>query len=63
MKANQNGVIQSSILKDREREIHTCFTSNTFIFSARQKFPNNLRNGKQHPQAELLLFENHSHSF
>ena len=63
MKANQNGVIQSSILKDRKREISTCFTSNAFIFSARMKFVKNLRNGKQHPQAELLLFENYSHSF
>ena len=29
---------QSSTLKDSKMEIHTCFTSNTFIFSDRLKF-------------------------
>ena len=33
-----------------------------FISDARLKFPKNQTNAKQHPQAELLLFENYSHS-
>ena len=30
MKANQNGVIQLSILKDRKRKIYTCFYKQYF---------------------------------
>ena len=33
-----------------------------FISDARLKFPKNQTNAKQHPKAELLLFENYSHS-
>ena len=38
------------------------FICNTFISSARLKLAKNLSNAKQHPEAELLLFENYSHS-
>ena len=37
-------------------------TSNTFISNARLKLPKNQVNAKQHTEAELLLFENYSHS-
>ena len=36
--------------------------SNTFISNARLKFAKNQANAKQHPEAELLLFENYSYS-
>ena len=42
--------------------VHTFFTSNTFISNARIKLAKNQANAKQHPEAELLLFENYSHS-
>ena len=38
------------------------FISNTFISNARLKLAKNQANGKQHHEAELLLFENNSHS-
>ena len=38
------------------------FISNTFISNARLKLAKNQANAKQHPEAELLLFENCSHS-
>ena len=38
------------------------FTSNTFISNPRLKLAKNPGNAKQHPEAELLLFENYSHS-
>ena len=38
------------------------FTSNTFITIARLKLAKNQANANQHPEAELLLFENYSHS-
>ena len=38
------------------------FTSNTFISNASLKLAKNEANGNQHPEAELLLFENDSHS-
>ena len=38
------------------------FTSNTFISNTRLKLAKNQANAKQHPQAELLPFENYSHS-
>ena len=34
--------------------------SNTFISNARLKFARNQAKAKQHPQAELLLFDNYS---
>ena len=34
--------------------------SNTFISNARLKLTNNQAKAKQHPEAELLLFENYS---
>ena len=44
--------------KHEQVEIHTFFIGNTFIRKTRLK----LANAKQHPKAELLLFENYSHS-
>ena len=41
-------------------DIHTCFISNTFINNDRLKLAKNKAKAKQHPQAELLLFENYS---
>ena len=38
------------------------FISNTFISNARLKFAKIQANSKQHPKAELLLFENYWHS-
>ena len=35
--------------------------SNSFICNARLKLAKNQANAKQHPEAELLLFENYSH--
>ena len=37
------------------------YLSNTFISNVRLKLAKNERNAKQHPEAELLLFENYSH--
>ena len=37
------------------------YISNTFISNARLKLVKNQLNAKQHPEAELLLFENYSH--
>ena len=37
------------------------FISNTFISNARLKLAKNQVNAKQHPEAEILLFENYSH--
>ena len=38
------------------------FISNTFISNTRVKLAKNQENGKQHPEAELLLFNNYSYS-
>ena len=38
------------------------FISNTFISKARLKLAKNPANAKQHSEAELLPFENYSHS-
>ena len=38
------------------------FISNTFISNAKLKLAKNQANAKQHPETELLLFENYSHS-
>ena len=38
------------------------FISNTVISNARLKSAKTQANAKQHPEAELLLFENYSHS-
>ena len=43
-------------------KIHAFFMSNTFISKARLKLAKNQGNAKQHPEAELLLLENYSHS-
>ena len=43
-------------------QLHAFFVSNTFISNARLKLAKNQANAKQHPEAELLLFENYSHS-
>ena len=38
------------------------FISNTFISNARLKLAKTQANAMQHPEAELLLFRNYSHS-
>ena len=42
--------------------LHAFFISNTFVSNARLKLGKNWANAKQHPETELLLFENYSHS-
>ena len=43
------------------RQVHALiFISNTFISNARLKLVKNQAKGKQHPEAEPLLFENYS---
>ena len=42
--------------------IHVCFYKQHFISNTKLKFAKNQPNAKQHSQAELLLFENYSHS-
>ena len=37
-----------------------CFISNVFISNARLKLSKNQANAKQHPDAEILVFENYS---
>ena len=41
---------------------HIFFISNIFISNAKLKLAKNQANAKQHPEAELLLLENYSHS-
>ena len=43
-------------------QLHASLISNTFISNARLKVAKNQANTKKHPEAELLLFENYSHS-
>ena len=43
-------------------EIHAFFIGSNFISNARLKMAKNLANGKQHPEAKILLFEDYSHS-
>ena len=38
------------------------FVSNTFTSNVRLKLSKNHTNARQHPEAELLLFKNHSRS-
>ena len=40
--------------------LHAFFISNTFITNARLKRAKNQARAKQHPEAELLQFENYS---
>ena len=40
---------------------HVFFISSTFISNAMLKLTKNQANAKQHPEVELLLFENYSH--
>ena len=48
-----------SILKKKLNfELHAFFISNTVISNARFKMAKNVVKAKQHPEAELLLFEN-----
>ena len=41
--------------------LHAFFMSYTFVSNTRLKLAKNQANAKQHPEAELLLFENYSH--
>ena len=50
------------ILADIYLNTRYFFVSNTFISNARLKLAKNQANAKQHPEAELLLFEDDSHS-
>ena len=43
-------------------DLDAFFTSNTFISNARLKLAKNQAHAKQHPVAELSLFENYSYS-
>ena len=43
-------------------ELYAFFISITFISNTRLKLAKNQASAKQHPDAELLLFENYSHS-
>ena len=40
--------------------LHASSISNTFVSNARLKLAKNQAKAKQHPEAELLLFENYS---
>ena len=42
--------------------VHAFFISNSFITNTRLKLAKSQANAKQHPEAELLLFGNYSHS-
>ena len=42
--------------------VHAFFISNTFISNARLKLVESQANAKQHPEAELFLFEKYPHS-
>ena len=53
---------QSPQTKKTISDIHAFFISNIFISNARLKSAKNQANAKQHSEAELLLFENYSHS-
>ena len=44
-------------------DLHAFFMNNIFISNANLKLAKNQANTKQHPEAELLLFENYSHSW
>ena len=52
----------SILKKNLNFEVHAFFISNTFISNAWLKLAKNQAKAKQHPEAELLLFENKSHS-
>ena len=43
-------------------QIKVFFISNTLVSNGRVKFVKNQANAKEHPEAELLLFENYLHS-
>ena len=43
----------------KESQVHAFFISNTFISYVRLKLAKNQANAKQHPEPELLLFENY----
>ena len=42
--------------------LHAFFIRNPFISNGKLKLAKNQANAKQHPEADLLLFENYSHS-
>ena len=43
-------------------DVHAFFISNSYVSNTRLKLAKNQANAKQHPETELLLFENYSHS-
>ena len=50
------------VLSDLQSTTRFFFISNTFISNAKLKLLKNQANAQQHPEAELLLFENYSDS-
>ena len=48
--------------EDLRNQLHVFFISNTLISNTRLKLAENQANGKEHPEAELLIYENYSHS-
>ena len=50
------------VLATKVNPLHAFFISSTFISNARLKLAKDQANAKQHPEAELLLFESYSHS-
>ena len=44
-----------------DASIHAFFINNTFVSNARLKLATKSGKSKQHPEAELLLFENYLH--
>ena len=51
---------QKKLIESYAKIIARFFIKNTFISNARLKLAKNQANAKQHPEAELLLFENYS---
>ena len=63
-KLKLNGAIfnTSSVRVNYQSTYTSFFISSTFITNARMKLAKNQANAKHHSEAELLLFENYSHS-
>ena len=55
-------VLQIQLIWNTKTHLHAFFMSNIFTKSDTQKLANNQTNSKQHPETELLLLENYSHS-
>ena len=62
MVLNKTSGRSSSKKFTKESQVHAFCISNTFISYVRLKLAKNQANAKQHPEPELLLFENYSYS-